>query len=294
MSVALESKGLTKVFKAGFIPRPVVALKDVSFSIPEGKVTGFLGPNGSGKSTFLKVATELISPTEGEVTFFGGKKFKDIKHQIGFVPEKPSYPTFFSGKEILNFHGRFSKETQGRLDEVVRLVDLSHAISRPVGTYSKGMLQRLAIAQALLHKPRLLVLDEPLSGLDPDGREVLINVIKDYSDEPGRTVFLSSHLLEDLQRICNELVIIHEGRLLFSGDPSDVFDPNMFKVSYRHEGQIVRDNISKEELASNLNVILNKGGELHSVVPESEAISSLYFKLIQEDSAGEKLNGQPT
>lgn len=282
---AIESIHLSKTFKTGFIPRPVEALKDVSFSIPQETVTGFLGPNGSGKSTFLKIATGFVAPTEGKVKFFGDKSFSEVKKLVGFIPEKPIYPKSFKGIEILKFHAGLTKESPEKIEEVIKLVGLEHAVGRAFGTYSKGMRQRLAIAQALLPDPRLLILDEPLSGLDPDGREVLIQVILEYSKKPGKTVILSSHLLEDLQRICNNLVVINKGELLFSGDPSSVFKPNSFSVQYKQNGKLTVVSVSREELNPKLEELIKSGVEIHSVEPDSKAISSLYFDLTRGPEA---------
>jgi len=276
---AIECKNLSKVFKTGFFPKPVEALKALTFTIPSGKVTGFLGPNGSGKSTFLKVATEFISATEGSVTFFGGKDFSQVKRSVGFVPEKPMYPSSFTGIQILKFHAELTNEKSATIQKLVKLVGLESAITRPFRTYSKGMKQRLAIAQALLPDPELLILDEPLSGLDPDGREVLIQVIQDYASRPGKTVILSSHLLEDLQRICNNLVVIDSGELLFSGDPSSVFKPDQFLIRHKKDNQVIETRCSNKELNTKLAELISDGVQFHSVEPESKAISALYFEL---------------
>jgi|GEM_PF-4248283 len=285
---AIECKSLTKVFKTGFFPKPVSALKSISFEVPMGKVTGFLGPNGSGKSTFLKVATGFIAPTEGSVSFFGGRDFSSVKSEVGFVPEKPMYPQTFTGRQILKFHAELTKESPERIKEVVSLVGLESAISRPFRTYSKGMKQRLAIAQALLPDPKLLILDEPLSGLDPDGREVLINVIQGYASQPGKTVILSSHLLEDLQRICNNLIVIESGELLFSGDPSSVFKPNQFILRYKKDEKVVETCCSSADLNTQLSELIDQGVQFHSIEPESKAISTLYFDLTKNKALGAK------
>ncbi len=281
-SKAIDCVNVSKTFKKGLILKSLEALKNISFSIPEETVTGFLGPNGSGKSTFFKIATQLITPTTGEVTFFDGKPFSKVKNNVGFVSEKPSYPKKFTGMEILKFHGGLTKETLNRVDEVINLVGLNRAIVRAFGTYSKGMRQRLAIAQALLPDPKLLILDEPLSGLDPDGREVLIQVIMGYSKKPGKTVILSSHLLEDLQRICNNLVVINRGELLFSGDPRSVFKPNNFIIKYKKSGMIKDFSVSRKGLNEKLKELIKNGVEFQSIEPESKAISSLYFDLTRE------------
>ncbi len=274
---------LSKTFKTGFIPKPVEALKNISFSIPEGKVTGFLGPNGSGKSTFIKIATDFISPTSGEVKFFGEHKFSDVKDLVGFVPEKPNYSKNFSGAQILKLHASLTGESDERIEEVSKLVEIDHALDRSFGTYSKGMRQRLSIAQALLSNPKLLILDEPLSGLDPDGREVLIQVILDYASLPGKTVVLSSHLLEDLQRICNNLVVIDQGELLFSGDPTSVFQPDDFLIKYKSDGKVNDLEVEAEKLNLKLSSLISRKVQILSVEPKFKAISSLYFDLTSKN-----------
>jgi ABC-2 type transport system ATP-binding protein len=293
---AIECRNLSKVFKTGFFPRPVEALKSITFDIPSGKVTGFLGPNGSGKSTFLKVATDFISASKGKVTFFGGKEFSEVKKDIGFVPEKPMYPSSFTGQQILNFHAKLTSERSSTVDELVKLVGLEAAITRSFKTYSKGMKQRLAIAQALLPDPKLLILDEPLSGLDPDGREVLIQVIQRFAARPGKTVILSSHLLEDLQRICNNLVVIESGELLFSGDPGAVFKPDQFSIRLKKsdakDEEVVEIKCSQKDLNLKLAELISQGVQFHSIEPESKAISALYFELTRDkfkDRAKEKM-----
>jgi len=286
---AIVCTNLYKTFKAGFIPKPVEALKNVSFSIPQGTVTGFLGPNGSGKSTFIKIATDFISATSGGVKFFGNQPFSEVKSLVGFVPEKPSYSNSFTGFEILKLHAGLTKENRSRIDEVVELVGLGDAVDRAFGTYSKGMRQRLAIAQALLPDPKLLILDEPLSGLDPDGREILIQVIMGYAKKPGKTVVLSSHLLEDLQRICNNLIVINRGELLFSGDPTSVFNPDKFSVKYKIDGLTKEASIEASELNDQLSKLIDEGVSLHSVEPDSKAISSLYFDLTRKHES-KKMN----
>ena len=157
------------------------------------------------------------------------------------------------------------------------------------------MRQRLAIAQALLPDPKLLILDEPLSGLDPDGREVLIQVILNYASKPGKTVILSSHLLEDLQRICNNLVVIDSGELLFSGDPSSVFKPDQFLIKYKLKDELREKRCSHSTLNQDLSDLIQEGVEFHTVEPESKAISALYFELIKnKENRPIEAQGGPT
>lgn len=279
-SVAIASKNLSKTFKEGLGSSKVDALKNLTFEIPESKVTGFLGPNGSGKSTFIKVATGFVKPSSGNVSFFNGREFSEIKSRVGFVPEKPNHPLRFKGREILKLHAQIMQVDLSKVREVAHLVALDKALDRSFATYSKGMKQRLAIAQALLADPCLLLLDEPLSGLDPDGRELLIQVIINFAEQPGKTVVLSSHLLEDLQRICDNLVVIDKGKLLFSGDPTSVFDPECFYIRFRQEQKNSLLKVVREDLNKELTKLIEREGvEILSVEPETKAISALYFDL---------------
>lgn len=216
----LEVKSLIKKFQTDFYKKPNLVLKDVSFKIEQGRFVGFIGPNGAGKSTTIKCLLELIFPDSGQIYFFGEKFSLKHRAKIGFLPERPFFQEFLTGKEFLKLHWDLSrkprKQFAAKADEILNLVKLSHAQDKKLKDYSKGMLQRIGIAQALVCDPEFLILDEPMSGLDPDGRILIKQILKSLR-EKKMTVLMSSHLLEDLDELCDDLLIIHEGKVVYSG-----------------------------------------------------------------------------
>ena len=221
----LEVKSLFKRFRTDFYKKPNVALKDVSFKIEHGRFVGFIGPNGAGKSTTIKCLLELIFPDSGEINFFGEKFSLQHRARIGFLPERPFFQEFLTGQEFLKLHWNLSykprKDFLKKAAEILDLVKLTHAKDKKLKDYSKGMLQRIGIAQALICEPEFLILDEPMSGLDPDG-SILIKQILRALREKKMTVLMSSHLLEDVEELCDDLLIIHAGVIEYSG-PVDIF-----------------------------------------------------------------------
>jgi len=219
---AIAVHGLTKVFPVHFHPsRRVVAVKDLSLRIEPGEVYGLLGPNGSGKSTTLKIILGLVSPTRGRTEIFGrDSRLVESREAVGFLPENPYFYKYLSGAETLRFFGRLCGMTGARLksrvNELLDLVGLNKARDRRLGTYSKGMLQRIGLAQALVHDPRLVVLDEPTAGVDPAGSREIRDLIMDLKHR-GITVLLSSHLLAQAQEICDRIGILADGVLVREG-----------------------------------------------------------------------------
>jgi ABC-2 type transport system ATP-binding protein len=219
---AVAVHGLTKIFPIPFHPtRRVVAVKDLSLRIEPGEVYGLLGPNGSGKSTTLKIILGLVSPTRGRTEIFGrDSRLVESREAVGFLPENPYFYKFLTGAETLRFFGRLCGMTGARLknrvSELLDAVGLSKAGDRRLGTYSKGMLQRIGLAQALIHDPRLVVLDEPTAGVDPAGSREIRDLIMDLKRR-GITVLLSSHLLAQAQEICDRIGILADGVLVREG-----------------------------------------------------------------------------
>ena len=201
--------------------KPIEVLKGISFQVEEGKVTGFLGANGVGKTTTLKCLFNLIKPTSGSYSFFDqGPLTISTRQKIGFLPERPYFYEFLTGQEFLKFYGTFNWSSKlGNLnkaiDHVLKQVNLESARKTPLRSYSKGMLQRIGFAQAIIHKPELIVLDEPMAGLDPDGRAIIRNLIKGVAQT--KTVFFSSHLLHDVENLCENLVILNRGVVAYQG-----------------------------------------------------------------------------
>jgi ABC-2 type transport system ATP-binding protein len=219
---AVAVHGLTKIFPVPFHPtRGVVAVKDLSLRIEPGEVYGLLGPNGSGKSTTLKIILGLVSPTRGRTEIFGrDSRLVESREAVGFLPENPYFYKYLTGAETLRFFGRLCGMTgatlKSRVNELLDLVGLNKARDRRLGTYSKGMLQRIGLAQALIHDPRLVVLDEPTAGVDPAGSREIRDLIMDLKRR-GITVLLSSHLLAQAQEICDRIGILADGVLVREG-----------------------------------------------------------------------------
>jgi ABC-2 type transport system ATP-binding protein len=218
---AVAVRGLTKVFPVPFHRQQVVAVCDLNLEIERGEVYGLLGPNGSGKSTTLKIILGLVSPTRGRTEIFGrDSRLVESREAVGFLPENPYFYKYLTGEETLRFFGRLcglsGRQLKNRMDELLELVGLTKARKRRLGTYSKGMLQRIGLAQALIHHPRLLVLDEPTAGVDPAGSREIRDLIVDLK-ERGITVLLSSHLLAQAQEICDRVGILANGRLVREG-----------------------------------------------------------------------------
>src|SRR5436309_9096675 len=218
---AVAVHGLTKIFSVPFHRQSIVAVKDLNLRIEPGEVYGLLGPNGSGKSTTLKIILGLVSPTRGRTEIFGrDSRLVQSRDAVGFLPENPYFQKFLTGKETLRFFGRLcglrGAKLKNRVNELLDLVELSKARNRRLGTYSKGMLQRIGLAQALIHNPKLLVLDEPTAGVDPAGSRDIQELIASLKNR-GTTVLLSSHLLTQVQEVCDRVGILHRGRLMREG-----------------------------------------------------------------------------
>jgi ABC-2 type transport system ATP-binding protein len=218
---AVAVRGLTKIFPVPFHRQQVVAVCDLNLEIERGEVYGLLGPNGSGKSTTLKIILGLVSPTRGRTEIFGrDSRLVESREAVGFLPENPYFYKYLTGEETLRFFGRLcglsGRQLKNRMDELLELVGLTKARKWRIGTYSKGMLQRIGLAQALIHHPRLLVLDEPTAGVDPAGSREIRDLIIDLK-ERGITVLLSSHLLAQAQEICDRVGILANGRLVREG-----------------------------------------------------------------------------
>jgi ABC-2 type transport system ATP-binding protein len=223
---AVEIRHLVKDFKTSFKRQPLRAVDDVSIRIMPGEVYGLIGPNGSGKSTAMKALLGLVAPTSGDCAIFGKDSLKvDSRNEVGFLPENPYFYKHLSGKETLEFYGKLcgirGATLKDRVAELLDLVDLADASHRRIGGYSKGMLQRIGLAQALIQKPRLVILDEPTAGVDPIGSREIRDLIFKLREQ-GITVFLCSHLLEQVQEVCDHVGIIFRGKMIKEGRLEDL------------------------------------------------------------------------
>lgn len=223
---AVEIRQLVKDFQTSFKRKPLRAVDEVSIQIMPGEVYGLIGPNGSGKSTTMKALLGLVAPTSGQCAIFGKDSMKvDSRNEVGFLPENPYFYKHLSGEETLEFYGKLcgirGKQLKDRVTELLELVDLKEASHRRIGGYSKGMLQRIGLAQAMIQEPRLVILDEPTAGVDPVGSREIRDLIFKLKEQ-GITVFLCSHLLEQVQEVCDQVGIIFRGKMVKEGKLEDL------------------------------------------------------------------------
>jgi ABC-2 type transport system ATP-binding protein len=215
--IAVKTQGLSKEFRTGFKMKKVSALHNLNLEVKEGEIFGYIGHNGAGKTTTLKILTGLIYPTSGNAWILG-RNITDvaIKKDIGFLPEGPYFYDYLTAKEFLYFYGQLSgmrkREIEKKVDELLDLVELSHVKDIQLRIFSKGMLQRIGIAQALINNPKLLLFDEPMSGLDPIGRAKIKEIILQLKED-GKTILFSSHILSDVEMLCDRVGILTNGKL---------------------------------------------------------------------------------
>ena len=238
VSPALVAASLTKVIGARTI------VDNVSFELRPGEVFGFLGPNGAGKTTTIRMLVGLIRPTSGRVTICGydvRRDFEAAMRCVGCIVENPDLYRFMTGRENLEHFARMLGVPGAEIERVAELVSLEHRLDQRVGTYSLGMRQRLGVAQALLGSPRLLILDEPANGLDPAGIREIRTLLRRLAAERGMAVFVSSHLLGEVELMCDRVAIIHKGRILKEGDVREL-------ISSRREMELRVDDVDRAAL----------------------------------------------
>src|SRR6201981_1122862 len=241
---AIEILHLEKIYRVGFWrKRPKQALYPLDLIIEEGEIFGFLGPNGAGKTTTLKILMGLVFPTSGTAKILGmGLDDSRMKAQIGFLPEQPYFYDYLTARELLTYYGQLSGVDASKLarkvDAVLERVGLRDAASFELRKFSKGMLQRAGIAQAILHDPKVVFLDEPMSGLDPMGRREVRNLIEELKSE-GKTVFFSTHILSDAEALCDRVAIIHMGELRGVGAVEELTSGVQGKVEMVWQGTTV-------------------------------------------------------
>lgn len=299
MTPAIECWALTKRYGA------VNALDGLSLRVEPGEFFGLLGPNGAGKSTFLKMLVGLVRPTSGwaQVAGFppGSRHATSV---TGYLPELFRFPGWMTGRELLLFHGQLldmrAADARDRATEVLDLVGLAAAADRKISGYSKGMQQRVGLAQAVLGRPRILFLDEPTSALDPIGRAHVREVLLGLADE-GTTIFLNSHLLTDVERICGRIAIVNEGRVVTAGAPRDLVgdrtivarldkvDSDLVAAIEQRFGPVVWSEnhaeisikLGSDEIVPELaNFLIESGRRLHELRRETDSLEQAFLKLL--------------
>jgi ABC-2 type transport system ATP-binding protein len=279
---AVEIRNLVKDFKTSFRREMLRAVDDVSIRIMPGEVYGLIGPNGSGKSTTMKALLGLVAPTAGTCAIFGKDSLKvDSRNDVGFLPENPYFYKHLSGAETLRFYGKLcglkGRPLEERVSELLALVDLEEARDRRIGGYSKGMLQRIGLAQALVQEPRLVILDEPTAGVDPIGSRQIRDLIMKLR-ERGITVFLCSHLLEQVQEVCDHVGIIFRGKMVKEGRLEDL-------IAIEDQTEIILKDASPE-LISQITALVGSSGA--SLVRTGKPRTTLERLFLRETTKGDK------
>ncbi len=260
--LALEVKDLKKVYKKPFSYKGFHALKGVSFSIPQGSVFGLIGPNGAGKTTTIKSIINLAIPTSGSILIFGKyNREKGIRREIGYMPETEKYPAYLTGRQFMDVLFKLSggkiKNYKDRLNKWIEITDLTRAIDKNISEYSRGMRKKLGLIQAVLHEPRLLLLDEPIEGLDALSKKNIFDNLKNCC-YAGTSILINSHYLSEVEKFCDRVVIIKEGEILTELDPKN----NTRTASGYSIGVSIMDSNLIELLASTFPVKIEKTGSL--------------------------------
>lgn len=290
----LRVSGLTKSFKKGLIPRRTEILRGMSFSVPAGTVTGFLGANGAGKTTTMRCVLGLDFPDSGTVEFFGGPLSVEAKRRIGFLPERPYFYEHLTGVEFLEFYANLTSTwnksvLHSRILDLLKRVDLDFAKDRLLRNYSKGMLQKIGLAQALIHDPELVILDEPMSGLDPDGRAALAEIITETAKK-GPAIFFSSHLLHDTERLCERLVVLKGGKCIYEGSTESLLEQGSqdFELTFLDAGTKRSEKlVSQQEVQVRLKTLVQDGAIIIEVRRNRASLEDIFVNMALRGSRRE-------
>ncbi|MBI4028730.1 MAG: ABC transporter ATP-binding protein [Verrucomicrobia bacterium] len=314
---ALETEGLSKEYVGGWNKRiRLLALDALTLKVEQGQIFGFLGPNGAGKSTAIKLLLGLISPTAGSGRLFGVSIHdKQARERVGFLPEDPSFCTYLKADEFLELCGKVlhmdRAQRKQRIAETLEMVGLSNKAGTKIAEFSRGMLQRIGLAQALLNMPSLVLLDEPLNGLDPYGRKELKAILQAQKAQ-GKTVFFSSHILSDVQEMCDQVGILNRGRLVACGRLKELLPPKTVRLQAQtldmasmsrlepFSASITREHshwtiqlldASKKDEACG--ILRSQNNQAIEVVSAAESLEEYFFRKIEENNQ-ERGFGAPT
>ena len=279
---AIELRGLIKDFSVGLRGVKLRAVDDLSLRVPAGQVFGLLGPNGSGKSTTIKIILGLLEPTAGGCRVFGLPSTQvEARVDVGYLPESPYFYRHLSGRELVRFYARIcglgGAKVAPRVAEVIDWVGLTEAADRLVGTYSKGMLQRIGLAQALVHDPRLVILDEPTSGVDPVGAAAISELILQLKAQ-GKTVLITSHLLTQIEEICDRVAILDRGRLILEGAVCDL-------VGRAQRQALIVEKLSPSELQELRGWLGLRGRTLEAVAAPRARLDQIFLERVGRGEA---------
>jgi ABC-2 type transport system ATP-binding protein len=305
---AIDILGLSKTYAVGFWRKhPKRALKSLHLRVAEGEIFGFLGPNGAGKTTTLKLLMGLVFPTSGAAKILG-RDIDDpqVKAQIGFLPEQPYFYDYLTARELLEYYAQLSgvdaRARSGKVQQVLDRLGLSDAANLQLRKFSKGMLQRAGIAQAIVHDPKVLFFDEPMSGLDPMGRRKVRDLMEELKQE-GKTVFFSTHILSDAEALCDRVGIIHQGELKGVGAVADLTSSVEGKVEVAWQGStipaslkaldaqchsagdIVRALVPEHNQEALIDALRREGLKIISLTPVRTSLEEYYLRHLQPSVA---------
>jgi ABC-2 type transport system ATP-binding protein len=305
---AIETVQLGKIYRSRFRGRKIAAVSDVSLRVPLGVKFGLLGPNGAGKTTFVKMLLSAVHPTFGAAYLFGrNSEDPEARRSVGYLPENHRFPTYLTGSGMLDFYSALSglpaTERKRRIPELLELVGLNEWGDVRIKKYSKGMLQRLGLAQALIHKPNLLILDEPTDGVDPLGRRHIRDTL-DRLTGTGVTVFINSHLLGEVEAFCEHAAIIDKGRLVLEGKIAALTAGGGYRIAVvsvpesalsqiRQAGAAIAPAASSLEIhAVNceqanqvIDIVRAAGGLIESMEPSSSSLEDVFIRVTQTGKA---------
>lgn len=311
---AIEIIGLTKVYSSSRGRKKVEALKDVSFEVATGSIFGLLGPNGAGKTTLIKIILGITHPTTGTAMLLNTSIDNYfIRRKIGYLPENHKYPTYLTGVEVLKYFGQLAgaepTSLKKKTDELLELVKLSNWKKNKIKTYSKGMMQRLGLAQALINDPEIIFLDEPTDGVDPIGRKEIRDILADLKAQ-GKTIFLNSHLLSEVELVTDRIAILNKGVLLKIGSVTELTEKKEeYKISVDAENLIEEIassgrsfhlkpqkinggysiNVSgDEELNLFIDFLRSKNYLIKEIVPLKSSLEDLFINIVNESEKGMK------
>lgn len=284
----IQFLNISKKFQNNFWEKEFHALLDVSFSIKQGDLVGFLGANGAGKTTLIKCLMDFSRPDKGEIVFDSkilGSRQSEIKSKIGYLPERAYLYQHLTGREFLEYSGALSKTSKAELKQLIKSwsekIQIDHALDRHIRGYSKGMQQRLGFISALIHNPIFLVLDEPLSGLDPIGRRDFKKILKEINLS-GTTVFFSSHIVSDVEEICQKVVFIEKGKLIYDGSIEDLVLKNSndnYVFHYEKDGKIQSEVVCEKRKIPRLQELLSERVNLLGLEKDKQTLEEIIYKI---------------
>ena len=276
---AIRIQNLTKDFAVGMRGMKLRAVDDLCLEVGDNEIFGLLGPNGSGKSTTIKIILGLLEASTGTCEIYGRpSKLVDARRSVGFLPEAPYFYRYLTGRELVRYYARICMvprvEIDAAVDSVIKLVGMTEAADRRVGTYSKGMLQRIGLAQSLVHDPQLVILDEPTAGVDPLGSAAIAEIVRELKRR-GKTILLSSHLLAQIEGLCDRVAILHRGKLVREGRVDDL-------VEEKNAESLVVQGLSAEGRAAVEAEIKAQGGRLARVEKPRLSLDAYFLKEVHD------------